>query len=167
NFSMANLETFLIYGSLYGIFVYLTLYLQFIGLSPLSSSLFLIPTSIILILLAPYFGGLSDRSGPRLLLTLGPTLIAIGAIMFSLITTKNQVWTIGSLGVVIFSFGLAMLVAPITTVALKSAPTKYAGIASGFNNTVSRTGSLITIAIIGMIISIIFFGKVEDKKEVP
>jgi len=167
NFSAANLETFMIYGALYGVFVFFTLYLQFLGLSPLTSSLFLIPTSVILIALAAYFGALSDRRGPRLFLTIGPVLIGTGALMFSLISDKSQVWTIGSVGVAVFSFGLAMLVAPITTVALKSVSAKYAGIASGVNNTLSRIGSLTTIALAGMIISVIFFSQISNKNEVP
>jgi len=167
NFTVANLETLLIYGALYGIFVYLTLYLQFLGLSPLASSLFLIPTSLVLIALATYFGGLADKHGARLLLTAGPALIGGGALIFSLIKTKSEIWTLGSLGVALFSIGLAMLVAPITTLALKSVPSKFAGIASGVNNTVSRIGSLIVIAIVGMVISIIFFNSTGNKSAVP
>jgi EmrB/QacA subfamily drug resistance transporter len=167
DFTFANLETFLIYGALYGIFVYFTLYLQFLGLSPLTSSLFLIPTSLVLIILAPFFGKRADRLGPRNLLTSGPLLIGIGALIFSLIKERGDVWLQGSLGLAIFSFGLAMLVAPITSTALKAVPTHLSGLASGFNNTVARLGSLVVIALIGMIISIIFFSRVDDKKAVP
>ena len=167
NFSFANLETFLIYGALYGLFVYLTLYLQFLGLTPLSSSLFLIPTSIIMILLAPYFGAKADSIGPRLLLTGGPLLIGCGALLFSLINSKGDIWLLGTLGLALFSLGLAMLVAPITAAALKAVPKSFAGVASGVNNTVSRLGSLTTVAIVGMIISVIFFGEINDKTAVP
>ena len=167
NFSMANLETFLIYGALYGVFVYFTLYLQFLGLTPLASSMFLVPTSIVMILLAAYFGALSDRIGPRKLLFGGPALIGLGALVFSLINSKSDIWLLGTVGIIFFSLGLAMLVAPITTVALKSAPAKLSGIASGFNNTVSRTGSLVVVALVGMVISIIFFDSVTDKSDVP
>ncbi len=167
NFSFSNLETFLIYGALYGIFVYFTLYLQFLGLSPITSSLFLIPTSIVLIILAPFFGARTDSIGPRLLLTVGPALIGFGALIFSFIDSKNDAWLLGGLGLVAFSLGLAMLVAPITAAALKAVPASYAGIASGVNNTVSRLGSLTTVAIIGMVISVVFFANVSDKSAVP
>lgn len=167
NLSMANLETFLIYGALYGVLIYFTLYLQFLGLSPLTSSLFLIPSSIVLILLASYFGALSDRKGPRTLLSVGPGLIGIGALFFSTIGSRSEVWSRGGIGVAFFSLGLAMLVAPITTVALKSAPQRFAGLASGINTTVSRIGSLSVIALVGMVISVIFFNEVADKSAVP
>lgn len=167
NFSFSNLETLLIYGALNGVFIYFTLYLQFLSLSPLASSLFLIPVSVALILFAPYFGSLADKVGPRLLLTIGPALIALGCWLFSLIDSQDQIWTIGGLGVLAFSGGLAMLVAPITTTALKSVPSKFAGVASGLNNTVARVGGLIMVALVGMIISIIFFNRVDNKQAVP
>ncbi len=167
NFLVANLETLLIYGALNGIFVYFTLYLQFLGLAPLASSLFLIPTSLVLIALAAYFGARADRLGPRWLLTAGPLLIGAGALLFSFIPSKDAIWLRGGIGVAIFSLGLAMLVAPITALALKSVEAKVAGLASGINNTVSRLGGLIVVAVVGMSISLVFFNRVPDKKEVP
>jgi hypothetical protein len=59
-----------------------------------------------------------------------------------------------------------MLVAPITATALKSAPSEYAGIASGVNSTVSRLGSILAIAIIGLVIALVFDSK-TDTDAVP
>ena len=67
----------------------------------------------------------------------------------------------------LFSFGLAMMVAPITSTALKSAPERYAGIASGVNSTVSRLGSLVAVALIGLIISLVFEGRTDVADAVP
>ena len=167
NFAVANLQTVLIYGALNGLFVYFTLYLQFLGLSPLASSLFLIPTSIVLILLASYFGGLADRQGPRKLLIAGPALIGLGSLIFTTIHSRPEVWLRGSIGVVFFSVGLAMLVAPITAAALKAVPSNFAGIASGVNNSASRIGGLIAVAVIGLIISVIFFNVPGGRGAVP
>jgi EmrB/QacA subfamily drug resistance transporter len=167
NFTVANLETMLAYGALYGVLVYFTLYLQFIGLSPITSSLFSIPTSVVLILLAGYFGKMADKRGPRLLLTLGPVLVGVGALTFGLINDQSEVWLWGSVGLAIFALGLAMIVAPITAVALKSVPTNYAGIASGLNNTMSRIGSLVSVAVIGLVVSLVFFNHTANKSAVP
>jgi uncharacterized membrane protein YedE/YeeE len=60
-----------------------------------------------------------------------------------------------------------MMVAPITATALKSAPERYAGIASGVNSTVSRLGSLIAVAIIGLVITLVFEGRVDAEGAVP
>jgi uncharacterized membrane protein YedE/YeeE len=60
-----------------------------------------------------------------------------------------------------------MLVAPITATALKSAPSQYAGIASGVNSTVSRLGSTLAIAIIGLVIALVFDARTDAKDAVP
>jgi len=156
NFAFANLETFLVYAALGGNFVFLTLYLQFLGFTPFEAGLFSIPTSVIMIALAARFGALADRHGPRLYLTAGPVLIGAGTLLFLLLEARNDFWTFGVAGLVLFALGLAMIVAPITATALSSAPEQYAGIASGVNQTVSRLGNLLAIAAIGLVITLVF-----------
>ena len=56
NFAAANVETFLVYGALYGVFVYLTIYIQALGFTPFEAGLIQIPTSVVMILLAARFG---------------------------------------------------------------------------------------------------------------
>jgi EmrB/QacA subfamily drug resistance transporter len=167
NFAVANAETFLVYAALYGFLVFFTLYLQFLGFSPFQAGLVNIPTSAVMILLAARFGALADRQGPRLYLTAGPVLIGAGTLVFTLVAEKSDFWTAGIGGLALFSLGLAMLVAPITATALKSAPQAYAGVASGVNSTVSRLGSLLAIAIIGLVISLVFHGQVDNADAVP
>jgi len=156
NFAMANLQTFLVYGALYAQLIYVQLYLQFIGFSPFEASLLGIPGSLIMIFLAARFGRLADQHGPRLYLTAGPFLVGIGILLILPVTSTGDFWTWGIASILVFSFGLAMLVAPITSTALKSAPADYAGIASGVNSTVSRLGNLIAVAAIGLVISLVY-----------
>jgi MFS family permease len=106
-----------------------------------------------MILLAARFGALSDRYGPRLFLATAPLVMAAGTLIFMLVDEENEVWTLGVAGIVVFALGLAMLVAPITATALKAVPQEYAGIASGVNSTVSRLGSLTTVAVIGLVVT--------------
>jgi EmrB/QacA subfamily drug resistance transporter len=167
NFAVANLETFVVYGALYGQLVYFQLYLQFLGFSPFEAALILVPGSAIMIALASRFGSLADRHGPRLYLTLGPTLVGIGILLILPISERSDFWVAGTASVVVFSLGLAILVAPITAAALKSAPPEYAGIASGVNSTVSRLGNLIAVAVIGLVISLVFYAQVERDDAVP
>ncbi|HEV8250053.1 MAG TPA: MFS transporter [Gaiellaceae bacterium] len=156
NFTVVNAQTFVVYGSLYGFFVYFTIYVQFLGLSPFEAGLLNIPSSAALIFLAARFGALSDRYGPRLFLSAAPLVMAAGTLVFMLVDEQDEVWTIGVAGIVVFALGLAMLVAPITATALKAVPKEYAGIASGVNSTVSRLGSLITVAMIGFVVTTVF-----------
>jgi EmrB/QacA subfamily drug resistance transporter len=156
NFAAANAETFVTYAAIYGYLVFFTLYLQTLGFSPFEAGLISTPSSIILVLFATRFGTLADKHGPRLYLTLGPALIGAGALLSIGMTERSDLWTFGIASLGVFSFGLAVLVAPITSTALKSAPTEFAGIASGVNSTLSRLGSLTSVAVIGLVISLVF-----------
>jgi EmrB/QacA subfamily drug resistance transporter len=167
NFTAANVETFLVYAALSGNFVFVILYLQFIGFSPFQAGLLEIPTSVIMIALAARFGTLADRLGPRVFLTAGPALLGIGTLFFLLVEEKSDFWTAGIAGLVLFAFGLAMLVAPITATALSSAPSEFAGIASGVNSTVSRLGGLLAVAVVGLVIALVFEGQVGETDAVP
>jgi EmrB/QacA subfamily drug resistance transporter len=167
NFAVANLETFLVYAALYGFFVYSTLYLQFLGFTPFEAGLINIPSSLVLILLAARFGAIADKHGPRLLLTAAPILLAAGTLLLLPVSEQDDFWTWGVASLLVFSLGLAMLVAPITSTALKSAPSDFAGVASGVNSTVSRVGSLTAVALIGLVITLVFAGQVVDPDAVP
>ena len=162
NFAMANLETFFAYGALYGVLIFVTnIYVQFLGFSPIAAGLINVPISAALFLLAARFGALADRRGPRLFLVLGPTLIGLSALVFMLVDERSDAWTVGVVGIVLFSLALAVMVAPITATALRSAPPRYAGIASGVNSTVSRLGSLVAVAVIGAVISLVYDLRVD------
>jgi EmrB/QacA subfamily drug resistance transporter len=167
NFAVANLQTFLVYGSLYGFFFYFTIYLQFLGFTPFEAGLINIPASMVMILLAARFGALADRQGPRLYLTLGPLFFGAGGLLFLLVTERSDFWIAGTASIALTSLGLAMLVAPITATALKSAPERYAGVASGVNSTVSRLGSLIAVAVVGLVVSLVFHAQIERASAVP
>ena len=167
NFFAANLETFLVYAALGGSLVYFTLYLQFIGFTPFEAGLANIPTSMIMILLAARFGRLADRNGPRLYLTLGPVLVGAGALLFLPIEDTRDFWFFGVPGLVLFSVGLAALVAPITATALSSVSREYAGVASGVNSTIARLGNLLAVAVIGLVVSLVFTARAGDTAAVP
>jgi EmrB/QacA subfamily drug resistance transporter len=167
NFAVANAETFLVYAALSGWLVYFVLYLQFLGFTPFQAGLLIIPTSVVMILLAARFGTLSDRHGPRLFLTAGPALLGVGTLLLLPIGEESDFWSFGLAALALFSLGLAMLVAPITATALSSAPGQLAGIASGVNSTVSRLGGLLAVALVGLVITVVFNGRVGDTRAEP
>jgi MFS family permease len=156
NFAFANLETFLVYGALGGMFFFFTIYLQFLGFSPAEAGLANVPGSLVMILLASRFGKLADERGPRMLLIVGPVLVGCGMVLFAFMRSKDDFWRFGVAGLLVFSLGLSMLVAPITSTALSSAPERYSGIASGFNQTVSRLGNLLAVAGLGLVVLLVY-----------
>ena len=101
-------------------FFFFTIYLQFLGFSPVEAGLANVPGSVMMIVLASRFGRLADERGPRLLLTVGPVLVAAGLVLFSLMGDTTTSGVRVSRGSSCSRFGLSMVVAPITATALGS-----------------------------------------------
>lgn len=152
NLAVANLVTFFVYAGLYGMFFYAPLYLQSaLGASATLSASVFIPITVLLFFLSPVAGRLNDRFGPRWLMTGGPAVAALGLVVVSF-TGPGQLWTVMLPGIVLFGVGLGFTVTPVTATAIGSAEQRYSGIASGFNNGVSRVAGLVAIALMGLIV---------------
>jgi EmrB/QacA subfamily drug resistance transporter len=151
NFSGSNAMTFMMYGALSGFMFSLVIYMQTkLGYSAIKAGVSLLPVSLMLLFFSSRVGALSSRIGPRLFLTLGPLLAALG--MFLLIDYKpgdSYLWFLLP-RVILFSAGLTLLVAPLTTTVMTSVEDASSGIASGINNAVSRIAGLVVIALLGL-----------------
>lgn len=148
-FTAANLCTFAIYGALAASGFLLVLQLQYVaGFSPVEAGLSSIPTTIIMLLFSSRAGALGARIGPRLPMTVGPIIAAAGLALWLPIDESTRFVTGVLPGAVVFGIGLTTLVAPLTTAVLAAAPPERVGIASGINNAVARTASLIAVAAI-------------------
>jgi EmrB/QacA subfamily drug resistance transporter len=147
NFSAGNLATVAIYAGL-SIFTFtLIIFLQQVAkYSALSAGLSFVPTTIIMFVLSPRFGKLSGIYGPRLFMTLGPLIAALGFI--GLLRVQAQASYLSQVlpVVVTFALGLSLTVAPLTNAVLGSVPNKQSGIASAINNAVARIAGLVGIA---------------------
>ncbi|MDQ2755809.1 MAG: MFS transporter [Actinomycetota bacterium] len=146
-FTGANLMTLLTYAALGAVLFFLTLQLQTtLGYPPLAAGLATLPLTVLMLLLAARGGALAARIGPRLPMTVGPLTCAAGVLLLSRVGAGDG-YLLGVLpGVVVFGLGLCLLVAPLTATVLDAAPDRYAGVASGVNNAVARTGSLLAVA---------------------
>ncbi|MFH5211311.1 MFS transporter [Antrihabitans sp. NCIMB 15449] len=146
-FTAANLVTFAVYAALGGVFFLLLLQLQLVaGYSPLAAGVSTIPITILMLVLSARAGRWSQRSGPRVPMTLGPVLAAIGLVLMLRIGPDADYLLDVLPGVVVFGLGLSALVAPLTGAVLGSVPTAESGIASGVNNAVARTSQLLAVA---------------------
>ena len=88
----------------------------------------------------------ATRIGPRIPMTVGPLVMAVGVAWLSRVDAGSSYWTGVLPPLVIFSSGLALMVAPLTSTVLAAAADERAGIASGVNNAVARAGSLFAVA---------------------
>lgn len=148
-FTAANICTFAIYGALTGVFFLLVLQLQYVsGYSPLEAGLATLPPTILMLLFSGRAGALGDRFGPRWPMTFGPLIMALGLMLYLRIDEDPRFVLEVLAGGVVFGIGLTLMVAPLTTSVLASAPADQTGIASGINNAVARTAGLIAVAAI-------------------
>ncbi|MBA3808843.1 MAG: DHA2 family efflux MFS transporter permease subunit, partial [Solirubrobacterales bacterium] len=149
NFSAGNVETFAMYAGLAILFFFLILFLQQIaGYSPLRSGLSMLPVTVVMFVLSRRFGALADRFGPRFFMGAGPLVGAGGLLLFQRMGTHVDYLSDLLPGLLVFSLGLAMTVAPLTAAVLAGAE-KQAGIASGVNNAIARVAGLLGTAAVG------------------
>jgi EmrB/QacA subfamily drug resistance transporter len=167
DFTLVNVATFLIYSAVAGSTLYLVLFLQsVVGYTPFETGLLLLPSTLVMLLLAARFGRLSDRFGPRPFLVVGPMVMAAGMLLWLRVDDRSLMDGLLP-GLVLYGLGLAMIVAPITSAALTAAPGRYSGLAAGVNSTFSRLGGLLAIAILGLVVSLVFAARTDDPDLVP
>jgi hypothetical protein len=148
-FTATNLITFVVYGGIGGALFLLPIELQQVsGYTALEAGISLLPVTAITLALSRRSGALAARIGPRLQMTVGPVLVGIGLALFSRITSSGDYLTEVLPAVVVFGFGLAVTVAPLTSTVLAAAPAERAGIASAVNNDVARAAALIAVALL-------------------
>ncbi len=164
NFAVGNIETFSMYAGLGLLFFFLVLFLQQVaGYSALEAGTTTIPVTLVLFALSTRFGALADRHGPRFFMGVGPLVAAVGLAFFLRVDADVDYLTDLLPGLMIFSLGLAMTVAPLTATVLADADEHNAGIASGVNNAIARAASLIAIAAVGAVVASSFGSALRDE----
>jgi EmrB/QacA subfamily drug resistance transporter len=148
-FSSANMVTFIVYAALGGALFLLPIQLeQVAGYSALQAGISLLPVTIIMLLFSARSGELAARIGPRLQMTAGPVVIAAGLALLARIGPSGSYLAEVLPAVLVFGFGLAINVAPLTSTVLAAVPAEHAGTASAVNNDVARAAALIAVAVL-------------------
>ncbi|MET0910450.1 MAG: MFS transporter [Ilumatobacteraceae bacterium] len=151
-FSGTNFVTLLLYGAFAAVFFLLGLVLQeSLGYTPLEAGLATMPITLAMLLLSARAGALAERIGPRIPMTVGPLLVSAALLLMSRIEADSTYVTEVLPGIVVFGLGLSLTVAPLTATVLGAVSDDHAGVASGVNNAVARTGSLLAVAAVPII----------------
>jgi EmrB/QacA subfamily drug resistance transporter len=148
-FTAANLVTVAMYAALGGVFFLLAVDLQqVLKYRPVSAGAAMFPVTVILLLLSSRAGALAQRIGPRLPMTIGPAIVAVGLLLMRGIGPGAHYVPDILPAIVVFGGGLALTVAPLTTAVLAAADARHAGVASGVNNAVARVAGLLAVALL-------------------
>ncbi len=148
-FTGANLVTLAVYAGLGGVFFFVVVNLQAsLGYSALESGAALTPATGVMLLLSARAGALSQKTGPRLPMTVGPAIAAVGLALLGQIEAGDKYVTAVLPGVLVFGLGMSITVAPLTAAVLGAVDERHLGVASATNNAVARLAGLLAVAII-------------------
>ena len=161
-FSGANLLTLFLYSAVGILFFLFPLNLiQVQGYSSTATGAAILPMIVLMFLLSRWSGGLVARYGARGPLIIGPVIVAVGFALFAVPAIASNYWASFFPAILVFGFGMAVTVAPLTTVVMNSVDQNEVGTASGINNAVSRVAGVLAIAVLGIVLVAAFRSRLE------
>jgi EmrB/QacA subfamily drug resistance transporter len=152
-FAGANTIMLLIALAMFGVFFYVSLFVQnVLGYSPTQAGATFLPMTLCIVFLAPLAGRLSDRFGPRWLISGGMVLVAGSLVIFGQLDQSSTFWDIFP-ALLIGGAGMAMSMAPTTATAMHAVPVDKAGVGSAVLNSARQVGGSLGIAVMGAIVA--------------
>ena len=160
-FSGGNVVTVLLYGALNGTMFLVPFNLLVMrGLSAAEAGMVLLPFALIIGGMSRYMGSLSDRYGPRPFLTVGPLLVTLGCAGLAFDAPNFILGVV--LPMLVIACGMGVVVSPLTTAVMNSAPDERSGAASGVNNAASRLAGVLSVAVIATLASAVYAANAPD-----
>jgi EmrB/QacA subfamily drug resistance transporter len=161
-FTGVQLAAFAVSGSIFALFLYLTLYLQnYLGLSPFDAGLRYLPITVASFIAAPIAGVLLSRVQAKLMLSIGLGGVGVGLLMMGGIDAGSD-WTTLLGGFLVAGVAVGLINPVIADVAVSVVPKEQSGMASGINDTFRQVGVAVGIAVWGAIFVSRGAGKVEE-----
>ncbi len=149
----ANLVVLLVALAMFGVFFFVSLYMQnVLGYSPVQTGAAFLPMTILIILVAPIAGKTSDRIGSRGLMTAGMLFVALQLVLFSRLSADATFWNLLP-GLVVGGIGMALTMTPSAAAATRSVPVEKSGVGSAVLNSARQIGGTMGIALIGAIMA--------------
>jgi len=152
-FSGANSAMLFVGLAMFGTFFYVSLYMQnVLGYSPVQAGASFLPMTLLIILVAPRAGALSDRVGSRWLVGGGMSLLAVMLLYYSTLGASESFWAILP-GLLVGGFGMGLTMTPVTAAAMSAVAVDKAGIGSAVLNSARQVGGSLGIAVMGAIVA--------------
>jgi len=163
-FAFSNLAAFINYSATYAVGFVLSLHLQVVmGYNSQSAGLILLSQPVIMALLSPFAGKLSDRVEPRIVSSWGMALTTAGLLFFCFLTGSTPIWMV-VLNLALLGTGFALFSSPNSNAVMGSVEKRFYGVASSTLGTMRLTGNAISMAVITLLIAL-FVGNVKLSPE--
>lgn len=144
---------FIVSFGMMAVFFFTALYMQnILGYSALEAGVRFLPMTLVLIVMGPLAGRLTDRIGPKPLLVSGMTIVGISQIWQSFLTSDTGYGFLLP-SFVLLGVGIGLVMSPMTTAAMNSVDRQKAGVASGVLSMGRMVGSSFGVAIFGAIVA--------------
>ena len=149
----ANLVVLLVALAMFGVFFFVSLYMQnVLGFSAVQTGAAFLPLTILIILVAPIAGRMSDRFGSRGLITVGMLLVAGQLLAFSRLGEDASYWNLLP-ALILGGVGMSLTMTPSTAAATRAVPVAKAGVGAAVLNAFRQVGGSIGIALLGAIMA--------------
>lgn len=164
-FAFSSLAALIHYASTFAISFLMSLYLQYIkGLDPKTAGLVLVAQPVMMALLSPFAGRLSDRIEPRRVASIGMALTGSGLLLLGLVDARTSILRI-VLTLLLIGFGFALFSSPNMNAIMSSVERKFFGIAAGAVAAMRLLGQMFSMGIATLILSL-YMGRVQITPDV-
>jgi MFS family permease len=158
----ANIVAFIVSFSMLAMFFFMALYMQnVLGYTPLQAGVRFLPSTMMIMVIAPLAGRLTDRVGPRPLITFG--LLSVSAALFwqSQLTVTSGYSTLLP-GFILMGVGMAFVMSPMSTAAMNAVAQAKAGVASGILSMNRMVGGTFGVAVLGAMVATLGRAKIDQ-----
>jgi MFS family permease len=163
-FTFSNLAALINYAATFAVGFLLSLYLQYTkGLSPQDAGLILISQPVIMAILSPFTGRLSDRMEPRIMATIGMAVTFVSLVFFIFLSAETTLTYI-IIGLAILGTGFGIFSSPNTNAVMSSVDKRFYGVCSATLGTMRLTGNMLSMGIV-MLIFATYIGRVQITPE--
>lgn len=159
----ANVVAFIVSFAMLATFFFLALYLQNVrGYTPLEAGVRFLPSTLVIIVMGPVAGRLSDKVGPRILMTLGLALTSISLFLQGHLT-KDMSYGYLAGAFVLMGAGMGLVMSPMSAAAMNAVERTKAGVASGILSMSRMVGGTFGVAVMGALIATMGQSQLDDR----